>query len=90
MPSCKEIDCQSIQESTVCVSCHSSHSSLLGRLLALLALLLGALSGGGSLLDAVKLLNHESASDSTHEKNEIRQSSMSAPLNQMARLRLVR
>lgn len=90
MPGCKEIDCQSIQESTVCVSCHSSHSSLLGRLLALLALLLGALSGGGSLLDAVKLLNHESASDSTHEKNEIRQSSMSAPLNQMARLRLVR
>lgn len=38
--------------------------SLLGRLLALLALLLLSIDGSGLLLDAVKLLDHESASDS--------------------------
>lgn len=39
--------------------------SLLGDLLALLALLLGAIGGSGLLLDAVELLDHESARDST-------------------------
>lgn len=38
--------------------------SLLGHLLALLALLLLSINGSGLLLDAVKLLDHESAGNS--------------------------
>ena len=57
-------------ESQVETSCHVPfvfvRCSLLGRLFALLALLLAL--GGSSLLDAVELLNHESASDSAQAK----------------------
>ncbi len=53
---------KSLQSVKRCQEC-----SLLGGLLALLALLL-AFGRGGLLLDAVKLLDHESSGDSAHKK----------------------